>query len=377
MNAVPRPDPRVKLLSLTEWPVTPPNPRGDPYAQQAAALEHYRCENLKCSCQSGRNVHCPMAAYHRHGDRRPSLSIYVRDNALRVKSHLKCCQGANKAVIAYLGRSGLWQGKAVHARPVTYKDVTIVRHYDYGPYSVARTIDKQFPVYHQTRSGWKWGWRGPWNLYHLPELLAADAAEYRLLCEGEKDVQSAEHFGFIATTTPLGAGKAHLCDLSPLYDRHVVILPDQDAAGRQDTREKRRLLSGKAASLRIVNVPIGKDVADYFVQADHRNANQRLRELIDATLPVKRRGPKASKLEAAIAKTRELLGDGEESPADWYTKAMVRAGISAKTAERARKHLGVSARKDGPDGFWLLSLPNPRPPSFGDFSKAAKFPNAA
>ena len=77
-----------------------------------------------------------------------------------------------------------------------------------------------------------------WNLdgiervpYHLPNLLNAETV---YLPEGEKDVHTLEAWGLMASCNPGGSGSSQLyADVGPLLskDRHVVILPDNDATG--------------------------------------------------------------------------------------------------------------------------------------------------
>ena len=82
------------------------------------------------------------------------------------------------------------------------------------------------------------------------------------VCEGEKDVLAAESIGLTATCTSMGAGKAHLADLTPLYGKTVVIVADRDEAGRKHAEQVAELLDGKAG-VTIVEPAVGKDLADH------------------------------------------------------------------------------------------------------------------
>src|SRR5262249_26271529 len=67
---------------------------------------------------------------------------------------------------------------------------------------------KSFPQYHLENGQWVKGKpEGPAIPYQLPELLAAPANAHLVICEGEKDAETAAKLGFIATTNPGGAGK--------------------------------------------------------------------------------------------------------------------------------------------------------------------------
>ena len=66
---------------------------------------------------------------------------------------------------------------------------------------------KSFPTYHWSGGEWVSGWPKEVVPYRLPELLAAPADAIVLVCEGEKDADTAARYGFVATTNPGGAGK--------------------------------------------------------------------------------------------------------------------------------------------------------------------------
>lgn len=97
------------------------------------------------------------------------------------------------------------------------------------------------------------------------DRLADAAAVY--VVEGEKDVLAAESIGLVATCTPMGAGKAHLVDLTPLHNKTVVIVADRDDPGRKHAEQVAELLDGKAG-VSIVEPVVGKDLADH-VAAGH------------------------------------------------------------------------------------------------------------
>lgn len=179
------------------------------------------------------------------------------------------------------------------ARPASYRkdaasaDQPISTWYDYQTadgalaYIVGRTPTKDFPVFHLEAGRWRGGYGGSRILYRLPELTLADASAPVLLPEGEKDVDRARREGFIATTTPGGAGKAHLCDLEPLRARHVVLVPDKDSPGAGHVEALMRQLKPIAASVRRVDLPeeAEKDLSDFF---DAGGTADELQQLIDA-----------------------------------------------------------------------------------------------
>jgi RecA-family ATPase len=103
-------------------------------------------------------------------------------------------------------------------------------------------------------------------LYRLPEVLAADPAEIVFVCEGEKDADRLAKGGLVATTNPGGAGK-FLAELAPtLAGRRIVVLQDNDKAGRDHVADVVAKLSGVAAEVASLRLPGGEksDVSDWL-----------------------------------------------------------------------------------------------------------------
>jgi hypothetical protein len=91
---------------------------------------------------------------------------------------------------------------------------------------------------------WPWKWQQPDGtpgldginpgLYHMPEVVAAVAAhKLVLVCEGERDADTARAHGYVATTTPYGAGKGKWddCWAVPLAGADVIVIADGDDTG--------------------------------------------------------------------------------------------------------------------------------------------------
>jgi len=123
--------------------------------------------------------------------------------------------------------------------------------------------------------GWLWNMEGvPRFLYRLPELVAADPAAWVFICEGEKDVDALAALGLVATCNPGGAGNwKRLADDSVLHGRRVCILADKDAPGRAHGQDVAQWLHGKAADVRIMELPdVGgvkvKDASDWINAQD-------------------------------------------------------------------------------------------------------------
>jgi AAA domain/Toprim-like len=89
--------------------------------------------------------------------------------------------------------------------------------------------------------------------YRWPDL-AADKIAPVYLCEGEKDADRVASLDLVATTI---SGGKHMSDtiLEALRDRDVIILQDNDEAGRKLAADRADKLRGVARSVRAVQLP--------------------------------------------------------------------------------------------------------------------------
>jgi 5S rRNA maturation endonuclease (ribonuclease M5) len=133
------------------------------------------------------------------------------------------------------------------------------------------------------------GWRtsamiAPRPLFNLPGLLADEAAAV-FVVEGEKCVDSLASLGLPATTSAGGSEAANKSDWSPLAGRDVIILPDNDEAGRRYAEDVRRILGGLQAKVRICCLDglldEGKDVADLVGRCIDETQRSALRNTIE------------------------------------------------------------------------------------------------
>lgn len=98
-------------------------------------------------------------------------------------------------------------------------------------------------------------------LYRLPAVLAAETV---YVAEGEKDAETLVALGVCGTTAPMGAGKWKPQYTEALRGKAVVVVPDNDAKGREHERLVLRALKGAARSVRVLRVPAPhKDISDW------------------------------------------------------------------------------------------------------------------
>lgn len=154
---------------------------------------------------------------------------------------------------------------------------------------------KSFIPYIYVRGEWINKAPNPRPLYNLHEIKKVKQV---IICEGEKAADAANKFhpAIKATTIMGGSNNLAKADLSPLFDKNVVIWPDNDAAGLKLKDELIEKLSGKAKTIKYFDVSeLGKkeDAADikfdspvdfiswakeHTINVDHKKKNPVLKE---------------------------------------------------------------------------------------------------
>jgi DNA primase len=137
-------------------------------------------------------------------------------------------------------------------------------------YQVLRYSPKTFRQRRTTANGWEWCLKDVRRvLYRLPKLETSNETIYYV--EGEKDVESMEAHGLLATTHAGGASAWRKELLKDIGDRprKIVVIPDMDEPGKQLMR--RVFADAKAAGhdVGFILLPkIGdkqpKDVTEWF-----------------------------------------------------------------------------------------------------------------
>jgi hypothetical protein len=175
---------------------------------------------------------------------------------------------ANGAAVEWLG--GL-TGAGELQRDVSHRHIIATHDYrdERGEllFQVCRFEPKDF---RQRRPDGRGGWT--WNLtdtrivpYRLPELIASTGTVY--IVEGEKDADRLASLGLTATCNPMGAGKWRGDFRDHLRGRVVVILPDNDDAGRAHTEQVAASLHpvvSRVEILELPDLPPKGDVSDWL-----------------------------------------------------------------------------------------------------------------
>jgi len=247
--------------------------------------------------------------------------------------------GTDKDALAWLEREGFANGHATTSSGMG--KVTAI--YDYTDetgallFQVYRFEPKDF---RQRRPDGKGGWI--WNLkdtrrvlYRLPELAEALVSEHIVfLVEGEKDVEALRKRNIPATTNPGGVNKWRDEYNEFLRDADVVLLPDNDAAGREHMQAVAAGLADIAKRVRVADLakswsdcPPKGDVSDWFERGN--GTAEKLWQLVEQT-------GDAPKDEPPPAPDLGLICDweqtGAEPPVSWLVKHLIEStgvGIAA------------------------------------------------
>src|SRR5215470_9469170 len=193
-----------------------------------------------------------------HDDQRASLSWRDGEEALLIWCHAGCDVQAIAAALGLRLSDLLHDG---HSESVPTKRIVATYPYrdEFGNllYEVVRSEPKDF---RQRRpdgiGGWIWNLSGVRRvLYRLPDLKGHSTV---YVVEGEKDADRLTALGIPATSNAGGASKWN-SDLASQLQwagiEHVVILPDNDEAGKKHAEMVARSCLAVGLGVRIVTLP--------------------------------------------------------------------------------------------------------------------------
>lgn len=228
-------------------------------------------------------IHCPF-----HDDSNPSMSVRKTPSG---DWTFKCfaCDAKGDSIGFAMRYLGLGFPEAIRALLGEVNErPRIVATYDYvtaageHAYQVVRMVPKDFRLRHKTRTGWAWGMKDeddkeiPRVIYKLPWISQQPPGSTVFYVEGEKDVETMESRGFVATTHAGGAEsfRSEYLEQIPKHCR-IVVVPDNDDAGKKLMRAiwAGALLTGHERGFVLLPATITrpdlpdakvKDVSDYF-----------------------------------------------------------------------------------------------------------------
>jgi hypothetical protein len=123
--------------------------------------------------------------------------------------------------------------------------------------------DKTFRQCRPEGDRWTWKMGGlQLPLYRLPSLLHTPAGSLVYITEGEKHADRLREWGLIATTNAGGAGKFRDHHARALVGHTVVVLGDNDAAGRKHVAATLGALKQAAVTAYALDLPYLPDKGD-------------------------------------------------------------------------------------------------------------------
>lgn len=218
---------------------------------------------------------CPVTTAHKGGDRNPSLSVA---EGAEGKALLTCHRGCTLPEIAQSLDLGLRDMFPKRDKVTDIEQKRVVATYGYTDangellYEVVRYRPKDFRQRRRDERG-EWVWtikdipEDQRPLYQLPQVIKA-VAEGRTVwvVEGEKDAENLQWevpIGDVVTTNSGGAQYWKPHHAETLKGANVVVVPDNDAPGRQRATSILTSLTGLARSVKVLSVPDGhKDASD-------------------------------------------------------------------------------------------------------------------
>ena len=218
-----------------------------------------------------------------HEDTNPSLSITIGDaGRVLLKCHAGCDTNAVVAA-AGLAMADLFDAASSNVTHPTVADT--YRYCDEQGIHLFDVIRLEPKAFRQRAASGAWSLKGIRRVpYRLPQLIAGVKSDRTVfVTEGEKDVGALVGLGLVATTCPGGADK-----WKPEFNEHfrgarIVVLPDNDVAGRAHGRDVAAQLFAVAKEVRIIelpDLPPKGDVSDWLSQG---GTVAELKKLVKAT----------------------------------------------------------------------------------------------
>lgn len=220
-----------------------------------------------------------------HGDKSPSLSITLKQDAILLYCFAGCKIDAILEAVK-LSPADLFFKES--KKDLFQRKISVV--YDYvdvkgKPFQVVRTDPKGF---YQRRPDGKGGYINNLDgiipaLYHR-DMLAKAKEQSQMVCvvEGEKDADNViSKLGFVATTSPMGAGKWHSRYADDLAGLVLVIMPDNDEVGKKHALQIAQSCHAKSKRIWVLNMP--EDIKDISNWIEQGGDAEKFRELLKSS----------------------------------------------------------------------------------------------
>jgi uncharacterized protein (DUF927 family) len=296
-----------------------------------------------------------MARCPGHDDRSASLSVSEGDGKILVHCHAGC---STEAVLDALGLKMadlFMDSQAKRSIVTTYRYVD-----EQGKllFEVVRYQPKAFAQRRPDNQGeWIWNLHGVGRVvYNLPAVLQAENV---LVLEGERDVESARTLGMVATTNCGGAGKWRNEYNTTLKSKNVTIIPDRDEAGRKHGQQVADALFGVAASLKILELPHGKDLSEWLEAGGQKAELLALIEQAPAWAPPARGKAKSTATSSCFRVTDEGVFYSDPNGGNEPLRICSRLDVVAETRDANGEGWGRLLQwrdREGREHLWAMPM---------------------
>lgn len=219
------------------------------------------------------SARCPC----RHDDHNPSLSIGQGEDG---RVLVTCHRGVPCDVDEICKSMGMSVSELMPPKKDKKRKLTLVESYDYRDalgtliFQKQRFVDEDGKkTFTQRRVDSE---TGEWVrnldgvdkiLYNLPKVCAArDSGQTIWVVEGEKDVDTLDAMGIVATTMPGGAGKWLDIHTETLAGANIILVADNDESGKKHAIDVAQKLTdaGCSVEMKISRVKAKADVTDHL-----------------------------------------------------------------------------------------------------------------
>jgi putative DNA primase/helicase len=283
-----------------------------------------------------------------HEDKDPSLSIGNGDNGkIVVHCHKGCSQDQ---VIAALRATGITLNGQAREQAEKSARPRIKATYDYVDelgkllFQSVRYDPKAFKQRRPNGSDWVWNTQGVRVVpYNLPGVIEA-ISNQQIVCivEGEKDADNLAKLGIAATCNSGGAKKWRDDHSAFFRGADVVVIPDNDAAGREHAELVAKSLGGIAARIRMLKLPglsEKGDLSDWIAAGGTREQLDALIAAAPEWTPPQTNGASASN--TAGASNSNAKGDQQQHDGA-KTSNGTNAGSGATSAKMGRPIIRIA-----------------------------------
>jgi hypothetical protein len=294
---------------------------------------------------AGWEARCPA-----HDDRRASLSIARGEKGWLLECHAGC------TVPEIVGRVNLSMADLFYEKQELSKIVATYEYRDEGGRHLFDVVRFQPKDFRQRAADGAWSTKGIRRvLYRLPELQGRTQA---VVVEGEKDADRLHLIKLPGTTAPGGASKSpdkskwsdsYTQQLKAASVEQVIILPDNDEAGRLHADQAARSCHTAGLQVKVVALPGLKEKGDVSDWLDAGHTRAELLEHIKSTpiySPAIVRSPDNPATPAGglvLTSIGDLLAE-PDTVEDWIVDGLFLAGGTALIAGKPKAGKSTAAR---------------------------------